>query len=149
LLLFFVTNSESKKIHLIIKYASINFKKLGERKYDLWIMRFNSKKRANLTKAWIKWKCCLVKNLLTLPLYKCCMVIVQILFLNVRFIPIKIETFIYSCKPLCSMFHELLAALYKNRFLHESWKKTTFKSLWLRRFGLFVWYNGIDKQLLC
>lgn len=46
-----LTNSESKKINLIIKCASINFKRLGERKYDLWIMQVNSIQRANLTLA--------------------------------------------------------------------------------------------------
>lgn len=43
---FVVTNSESKKINLIIKCASINFKKPGERKYDLWIMQIQIRQNA-------------------------------------------------------------------------------------------------------
>jgi hypothetical protein len=43
-----VTNSESKKINLITKCASINFKKLGERKYDLWIMQIQIRKNAQI-----------------------------------------------------------------------------------------------------
>lgn len=43
-----ITNGESKKINLITKSPHSNFKKLGESKYDLWIMQIQIRKNAQI-----------------------------------------------------------------------------------------------------
>jgi hypothetical protein len=135
-------------VDLKIKIARFNLKKPGEVNYRLWSMLVKPIQRVNLTFAWIwqfYWKVLLLFFNKFSCLYKCCMVVYQILLWIVWLIPIKIETCIWNYWNRI----ETNIYYYKNPFSIRTLKlQTTSKSLWLLCKRLLMCYIGNYKKLL-
>jgi len=123
-------------INLITDVARQNFKKFGEEINDLWIMRFNSTIRANLTFFWI------IRFVLIFKLFIIKFSVLQMLHGCRTDLIFKCLVYFNKDRNFYLFLQKnfKFLKLNKNNFLIDFWKKITSKSLWLLYLGLSVWY---------